>query len=220
MNALYENDALLAATDFSVHPGGAALTLRAVGLANLAPGARILDVGCGAGRTVRLLRESGYDAYGVDASEKLVRLADSPYVRLGDAHQIVGTYDALLLECVLSLLADKEAFFAAARAALNQGGKLILCELYPRGVSGSPVAAVTCANGLLAPDALAALLGKAGFTNVAHSDETDAFTSFLAMLVMEFGSVDAFLCEMAGGCQRAAPAGLKLGYAVSVWETK
>ena len=152
--------------------------------------------------------------------EKLVRLADSPYVRLGDAHKIAGTYDALLLECVLSLLANKEGFFASARAALGKGGKLIFCELYPRGASGAPVAAVACANGPLAPAALSALLDEAGFANTAYRDETDAFTSFLAMLVMEFGSVDAFLCEMAGGCQSAAPRGLKLGYAISVWERR
>jgi SAM-dependent methyltransferase len=30
------------------------------------PGARVLDFGCGSGRVVRLLRNAGYDAYGVD----------------------------------------------------------------------------------------------------------------------------------------------------------
>jgi 2-polyprenyl-3-methyl-5-hydroxy-6-metoxy-1,4-benzoquinol methylase len=33
---------------------------------NAAPGARVLDHGCGAGTTVALLRDAGFDAYGVD----------------------------------------------------------------------------------------------------------------------------------------------------------
>lgn len=34
-----------------------------------APGARVLDVGCGAGQVVGRLTEAGYEAYGVDVSE-------------------------------------------------------------------------------------------------------------------------------------------------------
>ncbi len=36
---------------------------------------RILDVGCGSGRDVKAFRELGYEAYGVDASPELVKLA-------------------------------------------------------------------------------------------------------------------------------------------------
>lgn len=44
-------------------------------LAQLAPGARILDAGCGPGRDLRAFRERGYDAVGIDASASMVRLA-------------------------------------------------------------------------------------------------------------------------------------------------
>jgi SAM-dependent methyltransferase len=44
-------------------------------LARLAPGARILDAGCGPGRDLRAFTERGYDAVGFDASASMVRLA-------------------------------------------------------------------------------------------------------------------------------------------------
>lgn len=38
-------------------------------------GGRIMDVGCGSGRDVKWFRDHGYEAYGMDASEELVKLA-------------------------------------------------------------------------------------------------------------------------------------------------
>jgi SAM-dependent methyltransferase len=40
-----------------------------------APGARVLDVGCGAGQVVGRLTEAGYEAYGVDVSEPNIEKA-------------------------------------------------------------------------------------------------------------------------------------------------
>ena len=38
-------------------------------------GGRIMDLGCGSGRDVKWFRDHGYDAYGLDASEELVKIA-------------------------------------------------------------------------------------------------------------------------------------------------
>ena len=48
------------------HPGGADAALRLVELAGLAPPCRIIDLGAGAGETVRRLRALGFDAVGID----------------------------------------------------------------------------------------------------------------------------------------------------------
>lgn len=44
-------------------------------IAGLAPGARVLDLGCGAGRDLRTLCEAGFDCVGVDLSAQLARIA-------------------------------------------------------------------------------------------------------------------------------------------------
>lgn len=47
-----------------------------VELLGLAPGARVLDAGCGFGRTVAVLREMGLDAVGVDISPAVIAEAE------------------------------------------------------------------------------------------------------------------------------------------------
>lgn len=53
------------------------------------PGARVLDVGCGAGRTTRPLHERGFDVVGIDLSEEMIRTARTLFpgidFRVGDA---------------------------------------------------------------------------------------------------------------------------------------
>ncbi len=53
------------------------------------PGMKILDLGCGAGRTTKILKNSGYDVIGVDINEKLINLARKKYgnidFSIGDA---------------------------------------------------------------------------------------------------------------------------------------
>lgn len=52
-------------------------------------GAKVLDLGCGAGRTTSVLHEAGFDVVGVDISEPMVRAAADPSPRIefqvGDA---------------------------------------------------------------------------------------------------------------------------------------
>jgi SAM-dependent methyltransferase len=217
MSALYESDALLELTGGVLHPGGGMLTMRAVEAAALFYGARVLDVGCGTGAAVRMLRACGFDARGIDASEKLVSMAASPYVTLGDGRELSGRYDALLLECVMSLLGDRKAFLRSAISALLPGGKLILSEPYRKSTCTDILPVISCVNGVPDLDGYRQMMREAGFRCFAMLDETDALRSFLAMLIMNFGSADAFLCQMTGGC-KAMPQGMRLGYAISVWE--
>jgi SAM-dependent methyltransferase len=46
-------------------------------LPRVSPGGRILDVGCGSGRDLKVFRLRGFDAIGIDASSALVKLASS-----------------------------------------------------------------------------------------------------------------------------------------------
>ncbi|MDU7506251.1 MAG: methyltransferase domain-containing protein, partial [Clostridia bacterium] len=44
-------------------------------IAHLAPGARVLDAGCGSGRDSRAFLEMGYQVEAFDASSEMVRMA-------------------------------------------------------------------------------------------------------------------------------------------------
>jgi len=87
------------------HPGGREHSLRMLELAALPPGARILDMGAGAGETLALLRESGFDAVGIDLSPRTpeVLRADCLCAPFPD-----GSFDAIISQC---------AFFVSGRAA-------------------------------------------------------------------------------------------------------
>jgi arsenite methyltransferase len=69
---IYELPGVQRVTGATIRPGGLALTRRAVALADLPAGARVLDVGCGAGATLDYLAGLGLRATGIDPSAKLL----------------------------------------------------------------------------------------------------------------------------------------------------
>ena len=216
---IYENDELIKQSGGIFHPGGSELTERALKLSALPVHASVLDVGCGLGAAVDLMRSNGLQAVGIDASRKLVSLADSEYISYGLAEKIGehGTrYDAIMTECVFCLL-DKPAFLTSARQALRPGGKLILCELYRK--EGPPTA-------VLSRKELEDLLSAHGFRLTSWNCEDRAWRSYYAQLIMDFGPDSPIITEMTGCCAGSSGESalspetlrrLKLGYAISVW---
>ncbi|MDR0446570.1 MAG: methyltransferase domain-containing protein [Oscillospiraceae bacterium] len=135
----------------SRHPGGLPLTQRAVRLSGLPPGARILDIGCGDGASVRLLRQLGFDAVGIDE-----RAEGLPYAS--------GEFDCVLMECVLSVLDDPEAALREARRVLTPRGTFILSDV--------------CAAD--AEEELRRLLEASGFSVKIEEDHTAALVTYAA----------------------------------------
>lgn len=92
---------------------------------------RLLDVGCGFGSFVGLMRRRGWDAEGVDPSPAAVaaaRKAGLP-VRLGtlaDLDAPAGGYDAVTLFYVLEHLPEPMAALKKIHGLLKPGGTLLL----------------------------------------------------------------------------------------------
>lgn len=150
MNALWERPDFRRAAGDAWRPGGVELTRRALawcaseGL--LAPGGLVLDLGSGAGATLRLLTQMGYCAVGLDKHAEAglsAGAAPSADVPQSDDCRIVradlerpplaaDVCDCIVCECVLSLLHNPLAALRAACRALRPGGVVVLSDLMLR----------------------------------------------------------------------------------------
>ena len=144
MNALWERPDFRRAAGDAWRPGGVELTRRALawcasaGL--LAPGGLVLDLGSGAGATLRLLTQMGYRAVGLDKHAEAglpVDAAPSADVRIVQADLerpplTADSCDCIVCECVLSLLHNPLAALRAACRALRPGGVMVVSDLMLR----------------------------------------------------------------------------------------
>lgn len=162
-----------AVLDGPLHPGGSEATARLLDRADVGPGTRLLDVGCGAGDALTLARERGADAVGVDPSPTTDRV-----VR-GDATALpvrTRSVDVVLAECVLCLT-DLPVALDEAHRVLEGGGRLALSDVVVDGERPAVpdrVAEALCLDGARSRNRLRTQLGEAGFearTMYDHHDD-------------------------------------------------
>lgn len=123
---------------------------RALELLDLKPGERVLIVGVGTGADLPLLPE-GIDVTGIDLSpEMLAKARLKPVSNLssvklieGDAQTLLvdeASFDAVILNLILSVIPDGNACLRSALRALKPGGRAVIFDKFlPEGKSVSPV---------------------------------------------------------------------------------
>ncbi|MCB2189350.1 MAG: methyltransferase domain-containing protein [Deltaproteobacteria bacterium] len=207
----------------ALRPGGLGLTARAWDLAGLAPGARVLDLGAGLGETVAwLTRERGALAVGVDASPELLARARARYpgARLvaGRAEALPlapGSWDAVFVECVLSLVPQPEMALTEVKRLLKPGGRLVLTDLYLRGAAPggnlASLAPASCLAGARSRGAVEALVAGAGFRLLGWEDHSRDLRELAAQLVWAHGSAEALFRRWGGGEAACRGGGLTQG---------
>ncbi len=154
---------------------GQARDSRRLSGAGASPG-RLLDVGCGYGGFVKLMRDRGWDAEGIDPSPATVAAAakGGAPVRLGTLDEAEGSYDAITLFYVLEHLPDPSTALRKLFDLLAPGGTLLL-----RVPHTAPIVALLRPFGLdgtlfdppfhlhdFPPRVLGEMVRKAGFTDV------------------------------------------------------
>lgn len=232
-NSLYESDDFQGLVEDTLRPGGLELTARNLAASGLAEGSRVLDVGCGCGKTVKFLRDQlNMQACGVDKSAAMIAngklLDDTLDIRVGDAERLdfaAGSFDAVVAECVFCLLPNKAAALEEFCRVLKPGGKLIMSDLYLLEPSAEPVSldAVTCLQNLMTEDEIRRLTAAGGFENLHWRNCRDEYVGFLGDLIFGFDSVQGFWQCLLGRCgdssdNRERLKRKKISYYSAVWQ--
>ncbi len=188
----------------SRHPDGEKTTARLTTMAGLSNGARVLDIGAGDGETVRMLREKGLSAEGID-------LRPGPDVVQGDMRYLPfpdDSFDAIVAECSLSVCGDAEKALREARRVLKSEGLLLISDVYGREVSTAPWLS------LRRPATRAGWRRTVkGFRLLAWEDITPLWTEYLIHTL--------FVGEDLGDCGfYSRLKGRKAGYFLAVWKRR
>ena len=208
-----------------IKPGGAALTKKAIEIAKLPENATVLDAGCGEGDTVALLCEQfGFTATGADQSSKMIdkgkarregldiRKMEAEFLEFESNH-----FDAVFMECSLSVFRLQEDAVFEAYCVLKPGGKLIISDLYLKNPDPSAVATMlaearkkashpkhegACGenerpstimlDGAIVVGELATMAEELGFVIEHFSDESEALAGFAAQAIMGHGSLEEY----------------------------
>jgi SAM-dependent methyltransferase len=118
--------------------GDAAALARFVTFADLPPGARVFDAGCGPGLVAEAFLEAGCELLGVDLSAEMVRRARQRCARFGrrarfeqrSVFQVEGeVFDAAVSRYVLHHVEDPSAFIGRQVALIRPGGAVLALDL-------------------------------------------------------------------------------------------
>ena len=172
---------------------------------------RLLDVGCGYGGFVKLMRIRGWEAEGIDPSKATVAAAAKigVPVRLGTLDEAEGTYDAITLFYVLEHLPDPSGALRKLFGLLAPGGTLLL-----RVPHTAPIVSLLRPFGLdgtlfdppfhlfdFPPALLGEMMRKAGFSDIRTFPGAPTVPSRLLPRAVSgiTGTVAAALFTLSGG---------------------
>lgn len=185
----------------------------------LAPrdGMNVLDVGSGSGETVLGIAEKVAPtgrAVGVDFSEEAVSLAMENMrkagleavaeFRVGEAESLPfedGTFDAVISECVVCLVPDKQRVLEEKVRVLKHGGRVIMHDVVsrvemPEALRNDPTLYCQCVGGAVEIDKYKAMMEKAGLKDIKVIDCTRGvgtkMNSFIISAAVRLESDDQF----------------------------
>lgn len=192
-------------------PGGLALTDRLLEACAFPPGARVLDLGCGAGATVRHLLARGLAALGADP-DPAAPAGPGPFLR-ARAERLplaAGCLDGILMECSLSVTGDPDRALGECRRVLRPGGRLGLTDLYARGGTAGWAG---CGGRLELRSVLEDRLAAHGFQVERFEDCTPLLQAWFGQLILDPGLGGGGIL---GGCEPAALRAARAGYGLLV----
>lgn len=181
-----------------LRPGGADLTRRALSFCRIGPLSRILDIGCGNGESLALIREefaclvAGLEP---DAQRLRCARAANPGVEISPAKAEAipfadHSFDIVLGECTASLFDQPEQAFAEISRVLTAHGCLVLTDVYAKNAGSARGKGLI--RHLYTREEFAAFLQAAGLM-VRHGEDCgDMLKTMLGQLILDFGATEAY----------------------------
>jgi ubiquinone/menaquinone biosynthesis C-methylase UbiE len=176
-------------------------------------GGQVLDVGCGAGQTVRFLRETyRLDAMGIDPILTNAREQADPEFPIwhGTAHALPferESLDGIICECSFSLFDTPESVLAGFARALKPGGRLLISDVYARGL---PAEISGFTKYLHTRESLCRWITNQGLRLTLFEDQSQALKSLALQMIMDMKDGESFY-ESIGGSYAAMKAA-RCGY--------
>ncbi len=175
-------------------PGGLSLTKKSADTIGLNNRSSVLDIGCGPGGSLAFFsKEYGCRVSGVDISEKAVMNArhEVPHadIRIADAASLPfddSMFDAVFMECTLTLFAEPEKAIKESFRVLKTGGWLVISSITKEGPE-------LMNNGGTDTGKLTGLLKDTGFSSISVEDEKYELVQFIADIIFEYGSLNEYL---------------------------
>lgn len=182
-----------------LHTGGLLATRLLARLAQVKPGDKVLEVGCGAGGPARVLAgEKGAVVTGIDITPGLIDLARrlsevadiSVRFETADALDLPfeeATFDVVWTQHAAAAIADKTRFYAEMRRVLKPGGRLAMHDMMQGTTQGTlhmpiPTTDTEDVTFLMRPERLTELLSTIGLRKVIWRDQTAATIDWFKML--------------------------------------
>lgn len=187
-----------------LRPGDGTIVKELFARSGLRLGSLVLDVGCGTGESLAWLERHGFVGMGVDRDERTLAIAASRVVSAlfhGDGARLPlanACVDAVLSECSLSLMPDRQAALSEWARVLKPGGRLLLADVDWPSHDGR--------------DGLGDDVVAAGFTVLHDEDRSSVLAGFVARFIFQYGSLDALW----GDCACTARPDNKPGYRLIV----
>jgi len=187
VNALTRDDIV---TFDEFHIRGRVATMEIGKLADLQPGAELLDLGCGIGGAARTLMTEFYcRVTGIDLVEEYIQTARTLNAQTGYNGQIKfeqgnaldipfgdDSFDVVFSQHVTMNVEDKTRLIQEVRRVLRPGGKFVLYEICAGSVSTPhfpvPWAGDSAINFLVEPQTLRQMLEETGFKTIEWRDVT------------------------------------------------
>lgn len=185
--AFYERPDVRYLLGDSFHPGGTALTLALARELALSDGARVLDVACGRGTSLRAVLEA-FPVTGVGLDSGALASSDDRIMSVpGDAHALPferSSFDGVLCECALSTFTDPRRALAEIARVLRPGARVAVSDMIVEGPIPEALRPYAhtgaCLSGARTRAGWASLFEEAGFDVLLERDESDSLRSMLS----------------------------------------